>query len=242
MRDRKGDDLEKSVQEIVAILDLEATSDFHQRADKVRAFINDNSDHEIDEEFRANSGNPAAYAAGVVAYAKRLSPEPVHMECSTRSSLMESILEALGYETRRIAVFDSHHEKNLRSHSFLEVKNPETQQWETQDPDYDIYWRSMNSNNRVSLAEAAENMDAIEPCGRESCGWNHVSREKTNADKLKEYLDIIGVIENRGQLRYAMYTSRADLKRLYTNGSEQGTFCEVSPKRCRDGFYDISKR
>ena len=46
----------------------------------------------MDEAFWANRGNAAAFAAGVIAHAKRASPEPVHMECSSRTILMGLIL------------------------------------------------------------------------------------------------------------------------------------------------------
>jgi hypothetical protein len=225
------------VQEIVAMLDLKAMPDFHQRLDKIRVFINDHSEHKIDEEFYANRRNPAAFAAGVLAHAKGLSPDPIKMECSTRTRLMAPILGALGYETRVVAIFDSH--TNLRSHSFLEVLNPETGQWETQDADFDIYWRNKDSGERVSLAERAEAIDAIEPCGRNVCGWDYASREGIRADKLKAYLDIISVTDREKGLRYALYTSRTDLDRVYRKDGETGSFCEVEEKRCEDGFYDI---
>src|ERR687891_1384489 len=96
---------EALVQEIVGLLDLAEAREFHARLDKVRTFINDNSDHKIDDEFWANRGNPAAYAAGVVAHAKGLSSDPVNMECSTRANLMGRVLRALGYETRVVAIF-----------------------------------------------------------------------------------------------------------------------------------------
>jgi hypothetical protein len=226
-------------QEIVSILGLKATPDFHQQLDKVRTFVNDNSDHEIDDAFRANQGNLAAFAAGVLAHAKGKSPEPIHMECSTRTTLMVLILGALGYETRVVAIFNSR--TNLKSHSFLEVKNPKTGHWETQDADFDIYWRSKNSGERISLADTAEIIDDIEPCGRDTCGWDHVSPEGRKADKLKSYLDIISITDRQRDIRYALFTSRADLTRTYRKGSEQGAFCEVEDKRCKQGFYDIRK-
>jgi hypothetical protein len=74
-----------------------------------------------------------------------------------RSNLMSAVLEKLGYETRIIALFDTDDE-GLRSHTFLEVRNPETGRWETQDPDFDLYWISKSSGLRVSLAEAAEDL------------------------------------------------------------------------------------
>jgi hypothetical protein len=49
------------VEEIIAMLDLKRVANFHQRLDKIRTFINDNSDHEIDDAFFANHGNAAAF-------------------------------------------------------------------------------------------------------------------------------------------------------------------------------------
>ena len=227
------------VHEILSMLNLAAMPDFHQRLDKVRTFINDNSVHKIDKAFWANRGNPDVFASGVLAHARGTATEPVHMECSTRTSLMGRILQTLGYDTRVIAIFNSR--TNLNSHSFLEVLNPETKRWETQDADYDIYWRSKSSGGRIALAEAAQSIDDIEPCGRNECGWGHASREGIRAERLKHYLDIISITANEKALRFTMYTSRADLNRVYSKGQKRGTFCEVEAKRCKYGFYDITK-
>lgn len=225
------------VQEIISMLGL--PPDFHQQLDSVRIFINDHSMHKIDEAFWTNRGNSAAFASGVIAHAKNPSLEPIHMECSTRSNLMARILQAMGHKTRIIAIFNS--KTNLNSHSFLEVMNPETEQWETQDPDFDIYWRSKESKQRISLADEAERIEDIEPCGRENCGWDHVSREGIKAEKLDDMLDIISITDKQRDIRYALYTSRADLSRIYRKARKQGTFCEVEAKRCKEGFYDARK-
>jgi hypothetical protein len=227
------------VGEIISMLDLMAVPAFHQRLDKVRTFINDNSMHKTDAAFRANHGNAAAFAAGVIAHAKRATSEPIHMECSTRTNLMALVLQALGYETRVVAIFNSR--SNLKSHSFLEVMNPETGRWETQDADYDIYWRSRASGERISLADAAEALDQIEPCGRNGCGWDHASREGIKTQRLKPYLDIISITARQKAVRYSLHTSRADLSATYRKGAKQGTFCEVEAKRCKHGFFDITK-
>jgi hypothetical protein len=227
------------VQEIISILGLKATPDFHQRIDKVRTFINDNSTHKIDAAFWANHGNLTAFAFGLLAHAKRDARERVHMECSTRTNIMNRILQRLGYETRVVAIFNSR--SNLESHSFLEVINSETGGWETQDADYDIYWRNSASGERISLADRAEAIDDIEPCGRTSCGWHHESREGMKAEKLKAYLEIISITAKQKVERYSLYTSRADLGATYRKGPKRGTFCEVEAKRCKQGFYDITK-
>ena len=227
------------VHDIITMLGLVDTPDFHQQIDKVRIFINDNSAHKPDQAFYANQGNSAAFAGGVLAHAKHLSTEPVHMECSTRSGLMARILGALGYETRKIAIFNSR--TNLKSHSFLEVMNPETKRWETQDADYDIYWRSKESGERISLADRADAIGEIEPCGRESCGWDHVSREGIMAQRLIPYLDIISITAKQKAVRYSLYTSRADLDATYSKRGKRGAFCQVQAKYCKQGFFDITK-
>jgi hypothetical protein len=227
------------VQEIIAMLDLRATPDFHDRLDKVRTFINDHSIHKLDGAFWRNQGNPAAFADGLLAHVKGLAAEPVHMECSTRTNLMQLILQALGYETRIVALFDSN--TNLSSHSFLDIMNPKTKRWETQDADYDIYWRSLSSGKRISLADSAESIDDIEPCGRNDCGWDHESQEGIRAKRLIDYLDIISITAKQKAFRYTLYTSRADLKRIYSEAGRQGTFCEIESKLCKHGFYQITK-
>src|SRR5262245_22304638 len=226
------------VKEIISLLDLESMPEFHQRLDRIRTFINDNSIRKIDPAFWANRANPSSFAAGLLAHAKGTA-EPVRMECSTRTNLMTLVVQALGYKTRVVAIFSSR--SNLNSHSFLEVMDPETKQWETQDADYDIFWRSKDTAERISVAEMAEAIDDIEPCGRWGCGWDHESREGIRAAKLKPYLDIISITPKHKAARYALYTSCADLSRTYRKGLKQGTFCEVEAKRCKMSFYDITK-
>ncbi|HSA79706.1 MAG TPA: hypothetical protein VLE23_02720, partial [Geminicoccaceae bacterium] len=207
------------------------------RLDQVRGFINDHSERKLDAEFYANRRNSALFAAGVLAHAKGQLSDPINMECSTRTRLMRALLSALGYRTRDVAIFDSH--RNLKSHSFLEVLNTETGRWETQDADFDIYWRDMQTGERISLAERAEALDTIEPCGRGRCGWDQASREGLEPDMLKDFLDIVSITDRESGLRYAVHTSRADLDRTYRKQGSTGAFCEVETKRCEDGFGDI---
>src|SRR5262245_24441136 len=60
------------VQQIISLLDLPGTPEFHHRLDKVRAFINDHSIHRTDRAFRENR-KKGAFAAGILAHAKGLS-------------------------------------------------------------------------------------------------------------------------------------------------------------------------
>ena len=217
--------------EIVSLIGFDESKDFHSRLDTVRMFVNDNSIHRIDEAFWAAQAS-ASFPDLVLAYAKGVSAEPAHMECSTRSNLMRHILSALGYRTRTVVIFDT--DTNLFSHTFIDVMNPDTKRWETQDADYDIYWR--RGGERISVADYAEEIESIEPCGRDTCGWDQRSREGLKAERLRDYLDIVSVTDKQSGTRHALYTSRAHVARIYTKGDKRGSFCEVETKRCADGF------
>jgi hypothetical protein len=49
---------------------------------------------------------------------------------------MMALLARLEYESRRVDLYDE--EDIGQQHTFLEVLNPKTGRWETQDPDYDM--------------------------------------------------------------------------------------------------------
>ena len=119
--------------------------------------------------------------------------------------------------------------------------NPVSKRWETLDADYDLYWKSISSGDRVSLAEAAGNLDDLLPCGRERCGWDLVSRDGNRPKSLIDKLDILSVTSKEKDIRYSVYTPRANLEQVFAIDGESGTYCEVLAKRCRDGFRPIGQ-
>jgi hypothetical protein len=225
------------VDEIIALMKIPPHADFHHTVDAVRIFINDHSQDKVDAAFRAMNGNQIAFADGIIAHARDPSVERVHMECSTRANLMGSVLRRLGYKTRTIGLFKT--KGRYSSHTFLDVLNPKTKRWETQDPDYDLFWVSKSSGQRVSLAESAENIDDLNPCGRSTCGWDHASRDGNTPKSLTDKLDILSITSKEDDVRYSVYTTRANVQQRLTIGDETGTYCEVMAKRCRDGFHPI---
>jgi hypothetical protein len=231
--------MDERVDAIIMATNIPPSSDFRHRVDAVRTFINDHSQDKIDAAFRAMDGDGAAFSDGILAHAHDPSIERVHMECSTRANLMGRVLRRMGYETRTIALFKT--KGKYSSHTFLDVLNPATGRWETQDPDYDLYWISNSSHDRVSLAEAAENLDDLIPCGRESCSWAHVSREGNAAKSIIDKLDILSVTSKEHDVRYSVYTTRADRKQTFDIHGAIGTYCEVMAKRCRDGFRPVGQ-
>jgi len=152
---------------------------------------------------------------------------------------MGRVLRRMGYQTRTIALFKT--KGRFASHTFLDARNPETKRWETQDPDYDLYWVSKSANERVSLAETAGQLDDLVPCGRESCGWDRVSRDGKAAKSLQDKLDILSVTSKENDIRYSVYTTRANIGQIFDFGGKVGPYCEAMEKRCRDGYYAIGQ-
>ncbi|HXF54198.1 MAG TPA: hypothetical protein VNK52_08750 [Hyphomicrobiaceae bacterium] len=230
---------EAAAREIVGLIALPPAADFHTKVDAVRAFVNDHSRHVADAEFYADWRTPYVMAEKVVAHARGLRARPAHMECSTRTALVSAVLRAMGFATRRIDIYDA---ATLNSHSFLEVRNPDTGSWEAQDPDYDIFWRRTSSAERISILEVAGRLDDAVPCGRTGCGWSISSREGIQAKHVPVYLDFIVVRERAPSRRYTVYTEQTDPAKVYTHRARTGTFCEVLAKNCRDGFFPIGAK
>ena len=234
-------ELEQRVQKAISLMAVPGTASFQERVDAARQFVNGHSLYREDEAFQAIRGNPIAMMDRLIAHAENPMSEPAHLECSARANIMSLILRAMGYRTRTLAAYDTD-KRDLQPHSFLDVLNPETGAWESQDPFYDVYWKRASDPNRVSLAESAQSSDAIIPCGAGGyCSWDYISAEGLAVSKFIKHLDIITVTDKQRGVRYAVFTPRANLTRVYLRRGRTGTFCQVLSKACKDGFYSITK-
>ncbi|MFD0988350.1 hypothetical protein [Methyloligella solikamskensis] len=240
LKDRRTERIYNAeLEKVVALGDLAREEEFHAKLDRMRDFINDHSDHRMGKEFwRLHAqADGIGYLQRIRAHAEGESDEPAPMDCSTRSNLMSKMLQDQGYETRIVALFDT--DKTTRSHTVVDILNPETGRWETQDPDYDLFWKSTKTGERISIADESGDLDAILPCGPTHCGWDNVGRDGQKATTVKLMLDIIGITRKGKDVRYAVYSPRANLDATFEQGGEKGRFCEVHEKRCRDGFVAI---
>lgn len=169
---------------------------------------------------------------------------PVPMECSVRSSLMRVILSELGYKTRTVIVYNATTRPrglDLDSHTFIEVWNPDTKHWETQDPDYDLYYIEKDTENRVSYAEVAKSPDRYIPCNDNKCGWDIVSRENIKAKTLLDYMDIISIVDKERKARYSFRKDDINPEKTYKTQDGEASFCNILEKNCRSGFYPLSE-
>jgi hypothetical protein len=225
-----------NLKKIISLLPTSDQAEPEQRFDAVRHFVNRNSRHAKNEEFRRLLGHENRMVEELIAYATGQRSEPVPLLCGARSNIMSAVLRKLGYETRIVALFDTDDDE-LPSHTFLEVKNPETGSWETQDPDFDLYWISKSSGERVSLADGAEDLSAIEPCHRPGeCGADTGKA----ASVLPDYLDILCVTNMVNGKRFCRFTTRAKPDRTFARNGDRGRFCDLMPNRCALGFEPAS--
>ena len=67
--------------------------DFHSHIDYLMAFVHNNSEHNIDDEFWKDFRNKPRTLDKFLAYAKGQSEDPPNMECSTRSKLLLPFIE-----------------------------------------------------------------------------------------------------------------------------------------------------
>ncbi len=229
--------LDIAIDQLVTLIPIPSRDDPQGVFDAVRAFVNDNSTYAEDEEFFSYWNSPHVMAQVMLDYRQGRRREPVHLECSRRTGIMSGILAKLGYQSRRIDLYD--YEDLGSQHSFFEVLNTRTGRWETQDPMYDVYWRNRATHERIALTEAAGDLDQIEPCGPNSCGWDVISREKLPATDVRGKLDFMVVRTKDGE-RYTVYTPRVDPNEKFEYRNKQGVYCEVLAKNCRDGFISVS--
>lgn len=96
------------------------------------------------------------------------------------------------------------------------------------------YWTNQSSGDRVSLAEVAENLDDLEPCGRSNCGLDLVSRDGNSPNTWSKSLT-----SYQSQAMSATSAIRFTLR--WPTCSRSCTYCEVMEKGCRDGVHPIAE-
>jgi hypothetical protein len=168
---------------IVALLRHIPTSASPQaNFDSVRHFIQAHSVHRNDYEFNSIREN-RGFAQEVLRHVTAERLDPVPMICGARAHLMHDLFEEMGYDAQIVHIFDA---DSPASHTFVRVMNPETERWETQDPDFNMFWRDANSGIRIAVADyAPDRLDQVEPCTDQGCGWDVV----TKAKKLRGLFD-----------------------------------------------------
>ena len=229
-----------SLDRLIALMKLPQNASFDRRVDRVREFIVAHSGDGADKAiYYGPDAGPMLMIKKMIAYAKGDLAKPPALECSWRAGLMSSVLERLGYETRVVNAFTTHgltrkHPQN--SHTFLDAKNAQTGKWETQDPLYNLYWKSKKTGKRVAVVNYGDDVADLVPCGPKSCGWE-IRGPDTLTKNVAPLFDIFTLFNATTNRRYSVYTSRANLNAVHGNAGRWGKFCDVYFYSCRSGFF-----
>ena len=234
--------IEETAKAIAAELKT-SPDDVQLLADEVRALIQAHSYHSVGPEFRSLWRDPAKHFH---AFEQALSTqEPVPMECSVRSGLMQEILASKGIKTRLVDVYS--HQPDFQAHTFLEVYNPNSQSWEISDPDINIYWLNEATKKRAGIKEIIRlGIEEFIPFSSPAhCGWEKIHNTDTNppSELRAENYYSMARIRDPVEGRIAVYNPQSfDLEQTYSTGTHAGKpFCEIWGKVCEIGLTALSE-
>ncbi len=227
---------------LIELIGIEDGDNLNVISDKVRLFVNKNSIHNIDEEFRSHWGEHDVVGEKLYNYATQKSNKPVHLECSSRRAAMERIMQGLGYRTRSVDLYS--HTPEYAAHSLLEVLDPKTNQWIAQDPGFNIFWTMKDTGKRISMVDAVKyGPDNIIPCHTDSlCGWDLTGYGGQSIPSvLKKYLGMAVTIDRIAKIRNMYY--HPDIFPIEQTqpikGKGQMTYCAYRKKNCRGEIIDM---
>jgi hypothetical protein len=207
-------------------------ADAHEpRFDALRHFVHTHSQHVPDAEYRIRVGDAKAITSAIIDYEEGRRAEPPHLICGTSAHLLVDLYRRQGYQARLVFVFDTD-QSDMRAHTFVDVFNPSTAEWESEDPTYDIHWREVSSRDRISIFNSAEEIGAIEPCSTTKCGWDIVSDDGNSVEDIRGMVDVVSVANDVENIQATKFTSRAKLNKILSFHGRTGRFCEIMKGRC----------
>ncbi len=225
---------------IVAMAGIKAGIPLDEQVDRLRTFVTRNSIHKIDAEFYSYWHDLPQVIDRMIAFANGLGPPP-HLECSSRTELMEAVLTRLCHDTRGVAIFED--AAGFPSHTFLEVFDRTNGRWHVQDPDYNLYWLHVASGQRASIYDlVALPFSEVVPCNGSGCGWTLKSWEGNNAVRLQTYFGLASVVDRDRDMRLLLVnTTRFDLATPQVVEGTPRTFCKFAEKNCRQAILRFAE-
>ena len=139
---------------------------FHKSIDKARMFVQKYSDHRNEHTLCADKTCLQRMSKEFLDHINLSAPSP-SMNCGHRTFILGQLLDALGYQTRRVNLLNP----DKQGHVFLEVLNPETKKWEITDADFNVYFE--NERGRLGLVDLIyDDPKTYKPCSEKKCDWN----------------------------------------------------------------------
>jgi hypothetical protein len=152
-----------------------------KKIDFVRNWVNTNSVHNNDPSYNLRAAFNTPRVLARLWKTHEAKDAPVNLTCGPRAFAMQKILDHLRISSRVVMIFTDNFDSCL-SHTFLEVFNPETANWEVQDPDYNISYVNKKTGHRIATFSLIfGDIDAFIPVSKNGEGW-----KVNKVEKLKE--------------------------------------------------------
>ena len=154
------------IKQMISLIDSQIDkSSVHAITDSARRIIQKHTQHSDQFSYCDDISCVKDMANAISAHIKNNAQEP-KMLCSHRTLMQRIILEHYGLETRGVNLVN----KGNQGHVFLEVKNGN--KWEIVDPDYNIYYKKLATNERMSLKQLIKkDFKDFVPCSEKGCSW-----------------------------------------------------------------------
>jgi hypothetical protein len=221
----RDNETDRKIAMLDSLTEIGEGDSFHRQVDKITNFVWSNSLHRIDDDFRKIQNRTDLQAGLLRAHAMGETPEKPHLECSTRSSLVEHMLWNRGYKTRSVATWRS--DKRMSSHTFLEVWNGTNHHWEITDPDHNFYWFDTLENRRAGIEDLMRfPITRFRLCTiAEGCPAPSLMRDRALLGRMAALFGVAVV-----------WDREADTRVLYHNADrfDLTPFCGRFGKYCRD--------
>lgn len=219
--------IRQSAAQLAAMIPLDENASFHEKIDAVRKFIQSNSIHKIDEEFYSYWGKMPLLMQLILFNASGSLDDKPHMECASRSAVMYHILQTMNIKARPVVGYNG--DDIADSHTFLEVYNPETGEWEIQDPDKNIFWTFKDSGTRAATKDLIGKPleDTFLPCRSEQdCGY-----PETNKKSLTRFFALASIIDFKaGKNPLLANPARLDMDHPFLKKENPMAYCTLFPE------------
>lgn len=221
LRFKPSRDETRCLEEIVSHVDSMAFQSATAKIDYVRHFVNENSVHSSGED---RPWNTPYVIKRLYQTFRGGGAEPAQLTCGPRALAMQALLREMGITSRFVQLFadDADH---IRSHSVLDVFNPDSGDWEMQDPDNDICLIDVNSGKRAATMDALLlPLNRIHPMSYEGTrGWAELDLDHLRPFYSGGLYGNLEFLQKPGVVKKAFFvnTSRFDCEKKYpANGGE----------------------
>jgi len=184
-------------------------------------YVHNNSLHLIDHEYRKYAFNiPYVLNKMYLASVGDINEKP-HLSCGPRAYTMRAILNRFNIYSRLVQIYSDEYETH-KSHRLLEVYNPDSQSWETWDPDFGVIYVDRENKKPVDILTLAfSDKNKFIPIGISSEGWKNTKTEHLKNNYFEAVLfEKDSNIANNGMINAVIIvnTSSFDMNKVFSSG------------------------